>query len=135
MHAEKVAEVRAWLQKAANDLRGANIDLEASPPLIEDALFHCQQAVEKAMKGFLAAHDRIFRKTHDLDELAMACESIDPSLSEILDRARDLTVFAWLFRYPGETEVPSAAEAKENLATASQAYDAIRLRLPQEMHP
>jgi HEPN domain-containing protein len=48
MQLEKIAEVRAWLQKAQNDLRGADIDLAASPPLIEDALFHCQQAAEKA---------------------------------------------------------------------------------------
>ena len=31
------------------------------------------------MKGFLTAHDRIFRKTHDLDELASACEAVDPT--------------------------------------------------------
>jgi hypothetical protein len=36
--------------------------------LTEDALFYAQQAVEKAMKRFLAAHDLAFRKTHDLDE-------------------------------------------------------------------
>lgn len=42
MQPEKVKEVRAWFRKATNDLRGADIDLAASPPLIEDALFHCQ---------------------------------------------------------------------------------------------
>jgi hypothetical protein len=41
MQPEKVTEVREWFQKATNDLRGANIDLAALPPLIEDALFHC----------------------------------------------------------------------------------------------
>jgi len=64
MQPETAAEARAWFQKAANDLRGADIDLTAVPPLIEDALFHCQQAVEKAMKGYLAAHDRTFKKKH-----------------------------------------------------------------------
>src|SRR5947207_2401898 len=39
-------EVRAWLVKAVNDLRAAEIGLGAVPPLLEDALFHCQQAVE-----------------------------------------------------------------------------------------
>ena len=42
----RVAETREWLEKAALDLRGARIDIEAAPPLLEDALFHCQQAVE-----------------------------------------------------------------------------------------
>jgi hypothetical protein len=36
------------------------------------------------MKGFLTAHDRIFRKTHDLDELASVCEDVDPTLKEVL---------------------------------------------------
>jgi HEPN domain-containing protein len=52
MRPEVLAEARAWFQKAANDLRGADIDLAAEPPLVEDALFHCQQAVEKSIKGF-----------------------------------------------------------------------------------
>jgi hypothetical protein len=36
MQLEKEAEVRSWLKKAAADLRGADIDLAASPPFIED---------------------------------------------------------------------------------------------------
>jgi len=71
----------------------ADVDLAASPPLIEDALFHCQQAAEKASKGFLTAHDRIFRKTHDLDALGCLCEAVDPTLTSALGSARDLTVF------------------------------------------
>lgn len=126
---EKNREVQAWLSKAENDLRGAEVDLAAAPPLIEDALFHCQQAAEKAMKAFLAAHDTTFRKTHDLDELAGACEQIDPLLKEDLDRARVLTVFAWEFRYPGSDEAPPASEAHDSLILARSAVAAIRERL------
>jgi HEPN domain-containing protein len=135
MQPEKLAEVRSWLKKAAGDLRGADIDLAASPPFIEDMLFHCQQAAEKAMKGFLTAHDRIFRKTHDLDELASACEAVYPTLKEALNPARDLTVFAWEFRYPGEAEAPSLEEARKFRAMAGEVYQSILARLPQEAHP
>jgi HEPN domain-containing protein len=135
MQSEKLAEVRSWLKKAAGDLRGADIDLAASPPFIEDRLFYCQQAAEKAMKGFLTAHDRIFRKTHDLDELASACEAVDPTLKEALNPARDLTVFAWEFRYPGEAEAPSLEEARKFRAMAGEVYQSILARLPQEAHP
>lgn len=135
MEREKAEEVRAWLQKATNDLRGAEVDLAASPPLIEDALFHCQQTAEKALKGFLTAHDRTFRKTHDLDELSRACEEIDPSLRPVLDPARDLTVFAWEFRYPGGTSVPSEEEAQRALRTARKVYDTLLARLPKESYP
>lgn len=42
-------ETKAWIQKARVDLRAARIDLDADPPLLEDAVFHCQQAVEKLL--------------------------------------------------------------------------------------
>ena len=135
MQPEKLAEVRSWLKKAASDLRGADIDLAASPPFIEDMLFHCQQAAEKTLKGFLTAHDRIFRKTHDLDELAAGCEAVEPTLKEVLNPARDLTVFAWEFRCPGEAEFPSLEEARQFRAMAGEVYQSILARLPQKAHP
>ena len=95
MQPDKAAVVRGWLSKAANVLRGAHIDLDADPPLIEDALFHCQQAAEKTPKGFLTAHDTPFKKTHDLDELGRACLELDSSLSKSVQLATPLTVFAW----------------------------------------
>ena len=52
--AARSADTRGWLRKAAQDLRGAEIDLAAAPPLPGDAAFHCQQATEKALKAFLA---------------------------------------------------------------------------------
>ena len=126
---ERQREAQAWLRKADDDVRSAQVDLAADPPLIEDALFHCQQAAEKAMKAFLTAHDTAFRKTHDLDELAAACEERDATLKEALDPARDLTVFAWAFRYPGADEAPPEAEAHDSLRLAQATVAAIRERL------
>jgi len=37
----RVAETREWLEKAALDLRSNRIDLDAKPPLLEDAR-NCQ---------------------------------------------------------------------------------------------
>lgn len=71
-------DTRGWLTKAANDLRGAEVDLAATPPLVEDALFHCQQATGKAFKAFLGFHDHPSRKTHSLEEIGEACLEIDP---------------------------------------------------------
>ncbi|MCE7976801.1 MAG: HEPN domain-containing protein [Nitrospira sp. NTP1] len=135
MQPETAAETRAWFQNTTNDLRGADIDLAAAPPLIEDALFHRQQAAEKAMKGDLTAHERVFRKTHDLDELARACEAIDQTLKPILHEARDLTVFAWEFRYPGDSQVPSQEEAVQMLTLARQVVTALLDQLPTPIRP
>ena len=80
----RVEETKSWLAKADDDLRGARVDLEVVPPLLEDALFHCQQAVEKAEKSFLTWHDKPFRKTHNLVELGFQCTELDSSLEPLL---------------------------------------------------
>jgi HEPN domain-containing protein len=135
MQPDKAAAVRGWLKKVADDLRGARIDLAADPPFIEDALFHCQQTAEKSLKAFLTSHDSPFKKTHDLDELGRACLALDADLKESLLSVVTLTVFAWEFRYPGDSQVPSMQEAHEYLTTANQLYTVILARLPQVCHP
>jgi hypothetical protein len=40
----RVADTRAWLIKARQDLRSADHGLSALPPLLEDVLFHCLMA-------------------------------------------------------------------------------------------
>ena len=72
-----VAETQAWLAKAAKDLAAAAHDLRASPPFVEDIVFHAQQAAEKALKAFLTWHDRPFRKTHNLTEIGQSCAELD----------------------------------------------------------
>jgi len=131
----RVAETREWLAKAALDLRGARIDLEAAPPLLEDTLFHCQQAVEKTLKAFLAWHDTPFRKTHSLEELGAACEVIDASLRSVIDPAVPLTEFAWAFRYPGDHPTPTIDEARQGLSTAVLTVAGVVARLPSEAVP
>ncbi|GIX48159.1 MAG: DNA-binding protein [Candidatus Tectimicrobiota bacterium] len=132
---ELVAETRSWLRKAAEDLRAARFEMTAEPPLLADIVFHDQQAVEKALKGFLTWHSRPFRKTHLLEELGEACRQIDATLRPVVDRVVPLTAYAWKYRYPGDPEEPSKAEAEAALATAQTAYDAILSRLPEEVWP
>lgn len=59
----RVGGTRAWLIKAATDLRAARHDLCASPPLYEVVVFYTQQAAEKALKAYLTWHDAVFHKT------------------------------------------------------------------------
>jgi HEPN domain-containing protein len=46
-----IAETQVWLRKAAHDLRGAGHSLTPAPPLLDEVVFHCQQAAEKALNG------------------------------------------------------------------------------------
>jgi len=130
-----VAEVRDWLHKAAEDLRAGRHELKASPPLTADAVFHAQQAAEKAIKAFLAWHSQVFRKTHDLLELGEAGARIQPRLAPVLRRAAPLTEFAWLFRYPSGAADPTSEEATQSLETAGEVVEAVLKELPPEVHP
>jgi HEPN domain-containing protein len=132
---EKVAECRAWLGRAWADLDSASILLGADRPRPDTALFHCQQAAEKAWKAFLFWNDVPFRKTHNLRELGEACARVDGSLASLSEWAEDLTQFAWVFRYPGEPEEPSREEAESALALAREVYDTVLSRLPAEVGP
>ena len=131
----RAADTKAWLQKALLDLRTGTYELGGEPALRADVVFHAQQAAEKAMKGFLAWHDRPFRKTHNLEEIGAACAEIDPSLRGLLERAVPLSEYAWRFRYPGEPEEPPREEAEGALATAREVYEALLARLPEEVRP
>jgi len=132
---ERISETRAWLAKAAEDLRAAHFERAAQPPLTSDIVFHAQQAAEKAMKGLLSWHDRPFRKTHNLVELGEACATVDGTLENLLRRAAPLTEYAWKFRYPGEPDTPPPDESEAALALAEEVYEAILSRLPAEVRP
>lgn len=116
----RAKEVGAWLSRAELDLRAAKVDLGADPPLLADAAFHCQQAVEKALKALLTDHDHLFRKTHDIGELGLACLEHEPSLEALLRASAPLTEYAWRFRYPGEVFEPDRQEVENALELAGR---------------
>lgn len=132
----RLQDVRAWLSKAELDLKAAAYEMSApAEALWCDVVFHAQQASEKAMKAFLAWRDVPFRRTHSLEELGRQCAALDATLAAIADEAAPLTEYAWKFRYPGDVEEPSRAEAEEALAAARQVYGAILSRLPADAQP
>jgi HEPN domain-containing protein len=57
----KRALVRKWLVKARRDLLSAKRLARGSDPYLDAAIYHCQQCVEKAVKGWLVYHDQPFR--------------------------------------------------------------------------
>ncbi len=126
-------ETRAWLGRARRDLRAAKLLIAGDANA--EALFHCQQAVEKAIKAFLTFHERTFRKTHDLGDLSSECLAIDDSLRPVVSQAEGLTQYAWRFRYPGEPDEPEPAEAQDGLKKAEAVLGEVERRLPVVPQP
>jgi hypothetical protein len=81
----KARTVGHWLRKARHDLRSAHRLYTDAPPLLDTAAYHCQQAAEKALKGYLTQHDIPFRKTHLLVPLVAECALIDPQFDELAE--------------------------------------------------
>jgi len=125
------AITRQWLGHARDDLALARSALkEGSAPFLRDALFHSQQAAEKALKAFLTWHDIPFRKVHDLEIVGAQCCEVDPSLASIVVQARELTRYAWTLRYPGEPYEPEPPEVSGAIDIAAAALEAVLSRLP-----
>jgi hypothetical protein len=67
---ELLAETRSWFLKGSRDLEAGAFELTAPSPFTEDAVFHGQQAAEKALKGFLVWHPQVpLAGTRDRDHL------------------------------------------------------------------
>jgi HEPN domain-containing protein len=65
----KVHLVRSWIIKAQHDLASARVLAASDPPLLDTAIYHCQQAAEKAVKGYLVFCDHAFERIHDVEVL------------------------------------------------------------------
>jgi HEPN domain-containing protein len=126
---------RQWFQRVEVDLRCAQVDLTADPPITEDACFHCQQAVEKTLKAFLTYHHVEFDPTHEIERLLKQCAGIDSAFDALQERAGRLTDFAVRFRYPYPGRAPDVEKARQALALARQVWDFVVSRLPAEVDP
>lgn len=130
----RLDEVREWLQKAEKDLLSSRILLEHDPPVLETACFHCQQAVEKALKAFLVCRGVSFEKVHSLTYLLDLCEVQEPGFASLRNMAETLAPYAVMVRYPGEPMDISQEEAQQALATAQTVWDFILNLIPGINH-
>ena len=127
--------VQSWLIKSQSDLAAAR-KLSTDPnPYLDSAIYHCQQAAEKAVKGFLVFHDKLFEKTHDMEVLIESAMSFDTKFSAWLDAGERLTPYAAIYRYPGEIMEPNKEEFDQALQDADGVYRFVISLLPKEVHP
>lgn len=123
---EALQEARDWLVGAERDLLIAERALAEPPVLAEQAAYHAQQAAEKALKGFLAAHDTPIPKSHHLEYLVSLCEPFDSSMTRFLPIARTLSPYATLFRYPGGPLEPEQEDAREAIRLATDQHQYVQ---------
>jgi HEPN domain-containing protein len=114
--------VQEWIAKAEGDFTVACREMRArKSPNYDAVCFHCQQCVEKLMKGLLIQLGVTPPKTH---MLLVLDEMLGPACSGWqwpADELRFLSGAAVFLRYPGESA--GRQEAKEALAIAKRARE------------
>jgi HEPN domain-containing protein len=101
----KIKDVIEWMQIADDDFDSAKILHESDRKHYEIICYHCAQAVEKYLKGYLSYNDIIPQKTHNLLLLNEICIGIDNNFENIRTECSLLNRFTNEIRYPHRIEI------------------------------
>ena len=100
MDSEYISE---WFRFGDMDLDTAELLLSHRPQHLEIICYHCQQAAEKYLKGYLSSRGvEEIPKTHNLIQLCILCASEDKRFTETMEHCSFLTPFGVQPRYPEE---------------------------------
>jgi len=112
------AEAQALLRAAERDWKTVELLLQHPDAPVSSVCFHAQQYLEKAMKAVLVSNAVIFRRIHDLEQLADLLERQGIELPLPRDQLKRLNPFAVTIRYEDMeialTDISTVAEMMEN---------------------
>ena len=100
---EKIDVVKQWIEKGDHDLGTAQLTFLYLPKYRDTIAFHCQQAAEKYLKGYLLFLDISFQKKHSLNYLLGLISTKIEIIDEIFENASILEDYAVEIRYPDTT--------------------------------
>lgn len=90
-----------WLDRAGEDLLCAG-HLMRDDKCYNGAAFHCQQAIEKALKAYILVKSDILVDGHNLTWLCKRAVKYDKNFAEWLDKSASLNRFYIETRYPAD---------------------------------
>jgi HEPN domain-containing protein len=120
-----IEEVKEWFTIADNDFDSARILSAATRKHYEIICYHCAQAVEKYLKGYLVYNGMVTQKTHDLLFLINGSIDIDIEFENIRIECGFLNRFANDIRYPHKYEV-----TEDDVNFAIRAVEKVRNIIP-----
>ena len=104
----EIDDVKEWFQIADDDFYSAQILYEQVRKPYEIICYHCAQAVEKYLKGYLTYQNEIPEKTHNLTYLGRICIEKDIEFTNVKFE------FDFLNRYANDIRYPHKYEVNEN---------------------
>lgn len=99
---------KEWFRVADTDLASAEFLQGMRPIPMEIICYHCQQAAEKRLKGFLAFKGEVIERIHDLVRLNKMCRKYEKDFEAIEEDCLMLTDYAVNIRYPFPMDVNEA---------------------------
>jgi HEPN domain-containing protein len=99
-----IEDALEWYKIADNDFDSAKLLNEAVHKHYEIICYHCSQAVEKYLKGYLIYNNMVPQKTHDILFLNNICIVLDTDFENIIFECGFLNRFANDIRYPHQYE-------------------------------
>jgi HEPN domain-containing protein len=129
-----------WLKFGDNDLKAAeHLAATLHPQPLEIICYHCQQAVEKYLKGYLVfSGTEEPPKIHNLMALCALCSESDDRFDSIVAKCNALNAYGVQPRYPDEiyideTQMKRALTFANEIRTFSPLADC-RLALEQNLN-
>jgi HEPN domain-containing protein len=101
----KIKDVMEWLLIADEDLYSAQILNQQERRPYEIICYHCAQATEKYLKGYLTYIDVVAPKTHNLSLLLDLCIESNNEFEKIRTECGILNKFTNEIRYPYRFEI------------------------------
>lgn len=135
MNEAKRQLIQSWLIKAQHDLASADVLSQSNLPLLDTAIYHCQQTAEKSVKGFLVYCDHEFERVHDVEALVRAALPYEAGFAAYLGIGRMLTPYARIYRYPGTATQPDDDQFDQAYEAASSFFDFVISLVPVDTHP
>jgi HEPN domain-containing protein len=120
-----------WFAKAQNDLLAADNNLAAERVPYDAVCFHCQQAAEKLLKGFLIAKGREYPITHNLLAILTEILEIESSADCLYDNLALLTPYAVEVRYPDEIMILTKEAADEARQAVQKVFEWVKNNTPK----
>jgi len=125
-----------WFEFAKQDLKMAELGFKEG--IYNQTCFHCQQAAEKFLKGYLLVKNHEIPKIHFLDELINLCIPIDKDFENLRENCSKLDDYYIPTRYPDALPgmlpegLPAKKDALEAIAYAKEVMQFVEKILEEQ---
>lgn len=124
--------LQEWINFAEMDfLTARHLYEHMYPKPLEIICYHCQQTVEKLLKGFLISKGVTIKKTHDLGLLAEMMQEYVEVDEKYLEMCDELTPYGVKIRYPQELFIEEY-QVKKALEETQELHDWLMALLQDE---